>query len=136
MTELTDRRWKRIIAGGVAPHALSIGLLIVAIIAYTFLLAFGTGGESDQASLDQFNTVVGMQLFPLVTILLTIPAAAWVANNTERKVAMVHGFAVGLLVAVTGLAFGALDLMRGVRFVVTIAAGVLGAMLAPVIFPE
>ena len=136
MTEFTDVQWKRIIAGGIAPHALSIGLLIVAIIAYTFLLAFGTGGEPDQASLDQFNTVVGTQLFPVVAILLTIPAAAWAATKADPKEATMHGFAVGFLVAVIGLAFGALDLMMGVRFVITITAGVLGAMLAPVIFTE
>jgi hypothetical protein len=134
MTELTNMQWKRILAGGIAPHALSIGLLVVAIVAYTFLLAFGTGGEPDQGSLDQFNTVVGTQLFPIVTILLTIPAAAWAANKADPKVATMHGFAVGFLVAVIGLAFGALDLLMGVQFVITIIAGILGAKLEPAIF--
>jgi hypothetical protein len=134
MTESTDVHWKRIIAGGIAPHALSIGLLIVAIIAYTFLVAFGTGSEPAQGSLDRFNTVIGTQIFPIVTILLTVPAAAWVANTVDPKAAMTHGFAVGFLVAVIGLAFGALDLMMGIRFVITILAGIFGAKLEPVIF--
>jgi hypothetical protein len=134
MTESTDLHWKRIIVGGIAPHALSTGLLIVAIIAYTFLLAFGTGSEPNQATLDQFNTVVGTQLFPIVTILLTVPAAAWVANKVDPKAATAHGFAVGFLVAVIGFTFGGLDLMMGVRFVITIFAGILGAKLEPVIF--
>lgn len=134
MTESTDVHWKRIIAGSIAPHALSIGLLIVAIIAYTFLVAFGTGSEPTQGSLDRFNTVIGTQIFPIVTILLTVPAAAWVDNKVDPKATMTHGFAVGFLVAVIGLAFGALDLMMGVRFVITILAGILGAKLEPVIF--
>ncbi len=134
MTELSDMQWRRIVIGGTVPHVLSLGLLIVAIVAYTFLLAFGTGGEPDQGSLDQFNAVVGTQLFPLVTILLTIPVAAWVASKVDSKAATTHGFAVGFLVAAIGLAFGALDPTMGVRFLLTIIAGILGAKLEPVVF--
>jgi hypothetical protein len=134
MAEATDIRWKRIVVGGLAPHVLSIALLIVAIITYTILVAFGTGGEPDQGSLDQFNTLFGTQLFPVVTILLTIVAAAWVVRAADQQSIIAHGFVVGLLVAVIGLAFGALDLMMVIRFVITVAAGVLGAKLEPVIF--
>lgn len=134
MAEATDLHWKRIIVGGLAPHVISITLLIVVIIAYTILVAFGTGGEPDQGSLDQFNTLFGTQLFPVVTILLTVVAAAWVVRKADQQMVIAHGFVVGLLVAVIGLAFGALDLIMAIRFVITVAAGILGAKLEPVIF--
>lgn len=134
MTDATGIHWKRIIVGGLAPHVISIALLVVAIIAYTILVALGTGGEPDQSSLNQFNTLFGTQLFPVVTILLTAVAAAWVVRKVDQQRAIVHGFVVGFLVAVIGLAFGAFDLMMVIRFVITVAAGVLGAKLQPVIF--
>ncbi|XVH31287.1 hypothetical protein ACNS7O_12955 [Haloferacaceae archaeon DSL9] len=136
MTTLTDVRWKRVAVGGIAPHAISIGLLVAAIVAYTFLLALGTGGEPDQGSLEQFNVVVGTQLFPIATILLTVLTAAWVVGADDRATATTHGLAVGLLVALIGLAFGAPDVVMLLRFVSTVAAGVLGARLGPAIFGE
>jgi hypothetical protein len=130
MTEATGIHWKRIVVGGIAPHVISIALLIVAIIAYTILAAFGTGGEPGQGTIHQLNTL----LFPLSTILITLVAAAWVVRRVDQRMALAHGFAVGLLVAVIGLAFGALDLMMAIRFVITVAAGIIGAKLEPVIF--
>lgn len=130
MTEVTDVHWKRIIVGGIAPHVVSIALLIVAIIAYTILAAFVTGREPDQGLIHLLNTL----LFPIGTVLITIVAAAWAVRRVDQQMALAHGFAVGLLVAVIGLAFGALDLLMVARFVITVAAGILGAKLEPVIF--
>ena len=131
MTTVTDLQWKQIVVGGIAPHVISTGLLIIAIVAYTFLLAFGTGGEPDPGALQQFNTVSGTQIFPVVTILLTVVTAGWVARRVDPDTAMLHGVAVGTLAGLVGFAFGALDVMMFVRFVFTVGAGVLGARLLP-----
>jgi hypothetical protein len=136
MTTVSDLQWKQIIVGGIAPHVISTGLLIVAIIAYTFLLAFGTGGEPDPGSLQQFNTVSGTQVYPIVTILLTIGAARWVARRVDSDKAMLHGVAVGVLAGLIGFAFGALDAMMLVRFLLTVGAGVLGARLLPALLGD
>lgn len=136
MTTVTDLQWKQIVVGGIAPHVISTGLLIVAIVAYTFLLAFGSGGEPDPGSLQQFNTVSGTQVYPIVTILLTVVTAWWVARQVDPDTVMLHGIAVGILAGLLGFAFGALDAMMIVRFVFTIGAGVLGARLSPVRFGD
>ncbi|WP_207592883.1 hypothetical protein [Halomontanus rarus] len=136
MTTVTDLQWKQIVVGGIAPHVLSTGLLIVAIVAYTFLLAFGTGGEPDPGALQEFNTISGTQIYPIVTILLTVVAAGWVARRVDPDTVMLHGVAVGILAGLVGFAFGALDAMMVVRFVFTVGAGVLGARLSPVILDD
>jgi len=133
MTTVTDLRWKQIVVGGIAPHVISTGLLIVAIVGYTFLLAFGTGGEPDPDALQQFNTVSGTQIYPVVTILLTVVAAGWVAQRVDPDTATSHGVAVGILAGLVGFAFGPLDVMMLVRFVLTVGAGVLGVRLSPVL---
>lgn len=136
MAALADLHWRRIVAGGIAPHAISIVGLVVAIFGYTLLVAFGTGGEPDQGSLRQFNTVFGTQLFPLAVVLLTVVAAAWVVRRVDPDTAMAHGFAVGVLAGLFGLAFGAFDVTMVIRFVATVAAGILGAKLEPLLFGE
>lgn len=133
MTTVTDLQWKQIVVGGIAPHVISTGLLIVAIVAYTFLLAFGTGGEPDGAALQQFNTVSGTQVYPIVTILLTVVTAGWIARRVNPDSAMLHGVAVGVLTGLVGFAFGAFDAMMVVRFVITVSAGILGARLSQVL---
>lgn len=134
--EFTNLKWRRIIAGGIAPHALSIAVLVAAVVGYTLVLAFGTGGEPDQGALQQFNTAFSTWIFPLLTILLTAVAAAWVVRRADPDTAAAHGFTVGLIVALIGLAFGAFDATMAVHFVSAIAAGVLGAKLEPVLFGE
>lgn len=47
VTTITDLRWKRIVAGGVAPHAVSIALLVVAIVGHSLFVAFGTRSGTD-----------------------------------------------------------------------------------------
>lgn len=136
MTTVTDLQWKQIVVGGIAPHVISTGLLIVAIVAYTFILAFGSGGEPDPGALQEFNTVSGTQVYPIVTILLTVVAAGWVARRVEPGTVMLHGGAVGILAGLVGFAFGALDVMMVVRFVFTVGAGVLGARLSPIILGD
>ncbi|WP_227379985.1 hypothetical protein [Haladaptatus halobius] len=136
MTTVTDLQWKQIVVGGIAPHVISTGLLIVAIVGYTFLLVFQTGGEPDPGALQQFNTVSGTQIYPVVTILLTVVAAGWVARRVDPDRAMLHGVAVGVLAGLVGFAFGALDAMMIVRFVSTVGAGVLGAKLSQILLGD
>lgn len=136
MTTVTDLEWRQIIVGGIAPHVISTGVLIVAIVSYSFLLAFGPGGGPDPESLQEFNTVSGTQLYPLVTILLTVATARWVAQRVDPTAATLHGVAVGLLAGVVGLAFGALDAMMVIRFICTVGAGVIGVRLSPVLFGD
>ena len=125
-----ELQWKRILAGGIAPHAISIALLVVAIVGYSLVAAFATGGEPDPGSMQQFTTVSGTQLFPVVTILLTAVTAGWVARRAAPDTATLHGAAVGVLAGLFGFAFGAFDATMIVRFVLTAGAGVLGARLS------
>ncbi|SIQ82416.1 hypothetical protein SAMN05421858_0521 [Haladaptatus litoreus] len=136
MTASPDLHWKRIIAGGIAPHAISVVGIIVAIVGYTVLVAFGTGSEPDAGSLQQFNTVISMQIFPVATILLTVVVSAWVVRRVDSDTALLHGFIVGVFAGLLGGAFGALDAMMAVRFTATVLAGVLGAKLEPVLFDK
>lgn len=136
MTTVTDLQWKQIVVGGIAPHVISTGLLIVAIVGYTFLLTFGSGGEPDPGALQQFNTVSGTQIYPLVTILLTVVTAGWVGRRVDPDTVALHGIAVGVLAGLVGFAFGAFDAMMVVRFAVTIIAGILGAKLSVSLFDE
>lgn len=136
MTTVTDLQWKQIVVGGIAPHVISTGLLIVTIVGYTFLLVFQTGGEPDPGALQQFNTVSGTQILPIATILLTVITAGMVARRVDSDTVMLHGVAVGVLAGIVGFAFGALDAMMIVRFILTVGAGVLGARLSPVLFGE
>ena len=129
MTTVTDLRWKQIAVGGIAPYVISTGLLIVAIVGYTFLLAFGSGGEPDPGAVQQFNTISGTQIFPIATILLTIVTARWVARRVDPGMATLHGVAVGVLAGIVGFSFGTFDVMMIVRFILTVGAGVLGARL-------
>jgi len=129
MTTVTDLQWKQVVVGGIAPHVISTGLLIVAIVGYSFLLAFGSGGEPDPGALQEFNTVSGTQVYPIVTILLTALTAGWVARRVDPDTVMRHGVAVGILAGLLGFAFGALDAMMIVRFACTVGAGILGARL-------
>ncbi|WP_267643911.1 hypothetical protein [Haloarchaeobius amylolyticus] len=129
MTSVTDLQWKQIVVGGIAPYVISTGLLIAGIVVYTFVVAFGTGGEPAPNALQQFNTVSGTILFPIATILLTVVASGWVARQADPDAVTSHGIAVGILAGIVGLAFGALDPMMFLRFVVIVGAGLLGARL-------
>ncbi|WP_132059214.1 hypothetical protein [Halorussus amylolyticus] len=135
MTTASHWQWKRIVAGGVAPHAISVGVLVVAIVGYTVVASFVALGEPDQAAFGQWNAVLATWVFPALTILLTAAAAAWVVRSVEPQAALAHGFAVGLLAAGIGLAFGAADSAMALRFVGTVAAGLVGAKLGTVIRP-
>ena len=136
MTTVRDLQWKQIVLGGVAPHVISTGVLIAAIVGYTFLLAFGSGGQPDGGALNQFNTVSGTQVYPIASILLTAVTAGWVARRVDPETVLLHGVAVGVLAGIVGFAFGALDATMMSRFVLTVGAGVLGARLSPVLFNE
>lgn len=135
MTAITDLSWKRIVAGGVAAHAVAVGALVLAIVVNTILVVFSTGSPS-QESISAFNSVVGTQLFPLLSILLTAIAASWVVRRVDADTATLHGVGVGLFAAVIGLGFGAFDPSMLLRFVATVGAGVVGANLTPPLFGE
>lgn len=129
MTDISGMKWKRIAVGGIAPHAVSLGLLVLAIIVYSVVFAFQAPRAGNQASLDQFTVLVSTQVVPVLTILLTIVAAAWVVRTVEPGTTTLHGVLVGVIVAGIGLTFGVLDIVMMVRFVLTVLAGWLGARL-------
>ncbi|WP_227774094.1 helix-turn-helix domain-containing protein [Haladaptatus pallidirubidus] len=81
---------------GIAPHAISVVGIIAAIIGYTVLVAFGTGGEPDSGSLQQFNTVIATQIFPVTTILLTAVVSV-VVRRVDSDTAILHGFIAACL---------------------------------------
>ena len=93
------------------------------------LLAFLNWGHLDPHSANQ--------VFPLITIVLTILLTVYCALRVARKVesaAPLHGSLVGLVAALIlfllGLAFtGGLDLVTLVPYVLMVAAGWLGGVL-------
>ncbi|WP_267643497.1 hypothetical protein [Haloarchaeobius amylolyticus] len=127
MTKMRDLHWKRIVAGGVVTHVISMGVLVAVIVGYSLVGTAGSGGKPDQLAIQQFSMVSGALLFPALTILITGVSAAWVAREVKSRTATSHGAGVGIVVGTLGLAFGALDLTMLVRFVTTVVAGVLGA---------
>lgn len=133
MTTASNLQWKRIAAGGVAPHAISVGVLVVAIVGYTVVASLAALGEPNRAALGQFNAVLATWVFPALTILSTVAAAAWVVRSVESGTALAHGLAVGLLAAGIGLAFGAADPAMALRFASTVGAGLAGAKLESVL---
>lgn len=129
MTDISEIQWKRVAVGGIAPHAVSLGLLVLAIIIYSFVFGFQSPRTANQASFDQFTVLVSTQVVPVLTILLTIVAAAWVVRAVEPGTTTLHGILMGVIVAGIGLTFGALNVVMVMRFVLTILAGWLGARL-------
>lgn len=94
MTEMIHSRnlkLKHIVVGRIAPHAISIPLLVVAIVVYTFVLSFQAPGESIDSSLESFTVLVSTVIVPALTILLTVLAAAWVVRRVDSSAAIVHG---------------------------------------------
>ena len=129
MTDILEIQWKRVAVGGIAPHAVSLGILVLAIIGYSFVSAFQKPRTANQAALDQFTVLVSTQVVPVLTILLTIVAAAWVVRVVEHETTTLHGVLVGLIVAGIGLTMGAFNEMMLIRFILTILAGWFGARL-------
>ena len=136
MSRVTDLRWRRIVVGGIATHALSIVLLVVVIVGYSLFATSGTGGQPTETAIQQFATTSGALLFPALTILLTVFAAAWAASRVDPETATSHGVGVGVVAGLLGLAFGALDATMLIRFITTIVAGVLGVKLQPILTAE
>ncbi len=131
MSRVTDLRWRRIVAGGIATHVLSMVVLVVVIVGYSFFGASGAGGRPNEMALQQFGTTSGALLFPALTILLTVLAAMWVVRRVDPETATSHGVGVGVVVGLLGLAFGALDGTMLIRFITSVVAGVVGAKLQP-----
>jgi len=110
--------------------------LVVVIVGYSLFATSGTGGQPTETAIQQFATTSGALLFPALTILLTVFAAAWAASRVDPETATSHGVGVGVVAGLLGLAFGALDATMLIRFITTIVAGVLGVKLQPILTAE
>jgi hypothetical protein len=107
-------------------------LLVITLVvtAYAFKLAFQARGAPDQVRITQFAEQFGRSSWFVIAAILTLLAAAWVARSGHRA-ARRHGAAVGVIAGITtsfpGLTF---SLQTLGEFALTVAAGVLGGLLA------
>ena len=90
------------------------------LIAAYSLLAIGPQGDPDVSSVDRFASLFSTWPLPV----LTLVAAIWAARGTRPDMAVWHGLAVGVLVAII---FGVLffcpnDLRSLALFALTVAA--------------
>ena len=120
----SDVHWGRVLLTGVL-------LVILDVILNTVLLLLATHiwSQSDQA---QIAIQVSSWSSYILVILLTVGGAAWVARKEERE-APLHGFLVGLFVAlillILSVGFGSPLLMALLTFDLNLAAGWLGGVL-------
>lgn len=131
--QFSDIRWGRVLLAGLVVSVLSLLVVTLVITAYGFILGIQTRGAPDQARIEQFANQVGPCGGPVLALLLTLVAAAWVARKVEAATSL-HGVLVGLVVAIIGLIVpltfgGMMGLLDLVWFVLTVAAGGLGGVL-------
>ena len=123
-------KWGRILLAGIGvPVA---GLLLVTLLAtgYAFKLAFEVQGAPDQTRIGQFAEHVGRSYWPVLQILLTVPAAAWAVRKVQSS-HQLHGVLVGVVGAVMGFVMGFTMSFRTIAAAaLTVGAGWFGAALA------
>jgi putative membrane protein (TIGR04086 family) len=127
-------RWGRIALAGVLAPTLSFVLVTLIVTVYAFALAFQARGQPDMTLINQFATQVAPWATLILTALLTLLGAMWVARAVPSR-AQLHGTLVGVLAALLSLLlslFGA----RGVQFTTLLAcalivvAGWVGGLIA------
>ena len=123
-------KWGRIVLVGLAVPAAVLLLITLVATGYAFTLAFEVRGAPDQIRIGQFAGHLGRSYWSVLAILATIPAAFWSARRLPASRAL-HGALIGVVVAGVGFLLGfAISVRTIVAFVLTVAAGWLGGVLA------
>jgi hypothetical protein len=123
-------KWGRIVLIGIAVPAAVLLLITLATTVYAFKLALEVRGAPDQVRIGQFAAHLGRSDWSVLAILVTVPAALWSALRIPASRAL-HGALIGVVVAAVGLLLGfTMSVRTIVEFVLTVAAGWLGGVLA------
>ncbi len=121
-----------IVVVGLGVVVVSFLLVTLVIAAYAFMLGFQAGGAPDQQAVDRFANSVAPWLGPLVSSVLTIAGAFWVARKTAAR-RVLHGVLVGTVVGVFFLltsSISGFDTTDLITLAISIVAGWLGGALA------
>ncbi len=123
-------RWGRILLASLVTHVANVVVAVLLIVIYT-LLAVGPQREPSGGFTDPLASQVATWPVPILTLF----AAAWVARRAEPPTAALHGLLVGFLVAIIFaiLYFAPFNLWGLLLFALTIAAGLLGALVGSMI---
>jgi hypothetical protein len=123
-------KWGRIVLVGIAVPAAALLLITLVVTGYAFKLAFEARGAPDQIRIRQFAEYLGRSYWSVLVILATVPATRWAARRIPASRAL-HGALIGVVVAGVGFLRGfTISLRTIVEFVLTVAAGWLGGVLA------
>jgi hypothetical protein len=123
-------KWGRILLAAVAVPVADLLVITLVVTAYAFKLAFQARGAPDQVRITQFAEQFGRSSWFVIAAILTLLAAAWVAHSGHRA-ARRHGAVVGVIAGITTSFPGlTLSLQTLGEFALTVAAGVLGGLLA------
>ena len=123
-------KWGRILLAAVVVPVADLLVITLVVTAYAFKLAFQARGAPDQVRITQFAEQFGRSSWFVIAAVLTLLAAAWVAHRAHRATRR-HGAVVGVIAGITtsfpGFTF---SLQTLGEFALTVAAGVLGGLLA------
>ncbi|MCX6552892.1 MAG: hypothetical protein NTY02_18135 [Acidobacteria bacterium] len=123
-------KWARIVLVGIAVPAATLLLITLVVTGFAFKLAFEARGAPDQIRIGQFAAYFGRSYWSVLVILATVPATRWAARRIPASRAL-HGALIGVVVAGVGLLLGSTISVRTIlAFVLTVAAGWLGGVLA------
>jgi hypothetical protein len=130
----SEIRWGRGVLAGILISIISLLGVTLIVFIYAFALAFQARGAPDVARINRFAQQFAPWAVPLLSLLLTIGGAAWVARKA-KVAAYPNGIFTGLIVAVIGLGIsliphGTFYWQEIIWFLLTIGAGFLGGFLA------
>jgi hypothetical protein len=122
-------KWPRILLTGIGVCLAVVVFITLIVRVYAFKLAFDVRGAPDQARIAQFATHVGHYWSPVITVLLTLAAAFWVARKVPSSKAL-QGLLTGVVIAIIGLVLGMkITLPVVAEFVLTLGAGWVGGTI-------
>jgi hypothetical protein len=123
-------KWGRIVLVGIAVPCAILFLITLVVTGFAFTLAFEARGAPDQIRIGQFAEYLGRSYWSVLAILATVLATRWAARKIPASRAL-HGALIGVVVGGVGFLLGATMSVRTiVEFVLTVAAGWLGGVLA------
>jgi hypothetical protein len=127
---MSAMKWGRIVLVGIGIPAAALLLHTLVVTGYAFKLAFEARGAPDQIRITQFAAYFGRSYWSILVILVTVPATRWAVRRIPASHAL-HGAFIGVVVAAVGLLLGFTVSARTIiEFVLTVAAGWLGGLLA------
>jgi hypothetical protein len=127
--QLASIRWVRVIVTAGVVSLISFILLFGLVTGYATVLGFQARGAPDPALISQFADQVAPWAGPIILMLVTLTAGAWLGRR-EGAAGPLNGLVVGGLAGLLNLVIGfSLSLGGLAAFVLTAAAGWLGGWL-------